>query len=84
MLSGEAHAGEHVGLGLVHQGSELGDLGSQLIGDAPPLCLGLIGVVLGEGGGDEGRDDAPATAAGVSQDVAHEVDAGVVEKVSED
>jgi hypothetical protein len=34
MLSGKAHVGEHVGL--VHQGGRLGDLGSELIGDAPP------------------------------------------------
>ena len=34
---GEAHVGEHVGLGLVHEGGELGQLGAELIGDLAPL-----------------------------------------------
>jgi hypothetical protein len=38
------------------------------------LGLGGLGVVLGEGGGDEGRHDAPATLAGVDERIAHEVD----------
>ena len=39
---------------------------------------GGLGVVLGEGGGDEGRDDAPAALAGMGQGVAHEVDAAAL------
>jgi len=39
------------------------------------------GIVLGESGGDEGGDHTAALAAGMRQHVAHEVDAGVVEKV---
>jgi hypothetical protein len=84
VLGREAHVGEHVGLGLVHQGGQLRDLGPELIGDAAPLLLCRLGVVLGEGGGDEGGDHAAAATTCVSQDVAHEVDAGVVEKVGED
>ena len=53
MLGGDAHVGEHVGLGLVHQGGELGDLRSELVSDTAPLSFGLLGIVLGEGGGDE-------------------------------
>ena len=48
--------------------------------DPAPVGPGRFGVVLSEGGGDEGGDDAPALRAGMRQDVAHEVHAGVVEK----
>jgi hypothetical protein len=37
MRSGEAHVGQHVGLGLIEEDRELGQFGAQLIGDAPPL-----------------------------------------------
>ena len=52
---GKAHVGEHVLLGLVQQRGELGQLGPDLVGDLAPLGLGGVGMVLGEGGGDEGR-----------------------------
>ena len=54
----EGHVGQDVGLGLVEEAGELGQLGPQLIGDPAPLGLGGVGVVLGEGGADEGRDHA--------------------------
>src|SRR3954471_5480424 len=75
---GEGHVGEDVGLSLVHQGCELGDLGPELVGDAAPLRLGGLGIVLGEGGGDEGRDDAPSASPGMSERVAHEVHAAAL------
>ena len=78
VLGREGHVGEHVGLGLVHEGGELGHLGPELVGDAAPLGAGGLGVVLGEGGGDEGRDDAAAALAGMGQGVAHEVDAAAL------
>jgi hypothetical protein len=53
---------------------EFGRLWPQLIGDLAPLTAGGLGVVLGEGGGDEGRDDAPSTPGGMGENVAHEVD----------
>ena len=43
--------------------------------DAAPLRFGGLGIVLGEGGGDEGRDDAPSASSGMSERVAHEVHA---------
>ena len=43
---GEGHVGQDVGLGLVEQGGELGQLGPQLIGDLAPLSPGGVGVVL--------------------------------------
>ena len=46
VLCREAHVGEHIGLGLVHQVGELGHLGPELIGDALPFCRGLLGIVL--------------------------------------
>ncbi|KQS63535.1 hypothetical protein ASG32_31320 [Methylobacterium sp. Leaf361] len=58
MLGGEAHVGQHVRLSLVHQGGELGDLRPELIGHAPPLLTGRLGVVLGERRGDEARREA--------------------------
>lgn len=50
----KAHVGQDVGLGGVHQGIELGDLGPELIGDPPPLLTGGLRIVLGECRGDEG------------------------------
>jgi hypothetical protein len=63
----ETHVGQHVGLALVHQDSELGQGRSELVGDLAPLELGRLGVVLDEGGGDEGGDHPPTTSAGVGQ-----------------
>ena len=40
---------------------ELGRLWPQLVRHLAPLAAGGLGVVLGESGGDEGRDDAPPT-----------------------
>ena len=80
MLLGEGHVGEDVVLGLVHEGGELRRLGPELVGDQAPLGARRPGVVLGEDGGDEGGDDAPALAAGMGEQVAHEVDAGAVEE----
>ena len=80
MLLGEAHVGEDVFLRLIQEGSELRQLGAHLVGDLAPLGPGGAGVVLGEGGGDEGRDDAPAVLAGMGQRVAHEVHPGAVEE----
>ena len=59
MAGGKAHIGEHVVLGLVHEACELGQFRPQLIGHLAPLRFGGLGAVLGEGGGDEGGDDAP-------------------------
>ena len=75
MIFRESHEGEHVSLGLVHERGELWHLGTQLIGDLPPLRSRRLGIVLDEGRADEGCDDAPALAAGVGQHVAHEVHA---------
>ena len=47
-------------LGFVHENCQLGHLGPELVGDLAPLGLRAVGVLLGEGGGDEGGDDAPA------------------------
>ena len=70
---GEGHVGQHVGLGLVHEVGQLGRLGAELIGHLAPLGRGGLGVLLGKGGGDEGRHHAPAGLTGMGQEVAHEV-----------
>jgi hypothetical protein len=80
VLLGEAHVGEDVRLGLVEQGGELGQLGPDLVGDLAALRFGGVGMILGERGGDERRDDAPPAPAGMGKRVAHEVHPGAVEK----
>ena len=77
VLRREAHVGEHVGLSLVHQDGELWQLGPELVGDAAPLRLGLLGIVLGESGCDERRHDV-GRFAGMGQGIAHEVDAAAL------
>ena len=74
MIGGKARVGEHVGLGLIHESGELGQLGPELIGDPAPLRLGGVRAVLGESCRHEGGDDAPAALAGVGESVAHGVD----------
>src|SRR6516165_9482435 len=73
MRSREGHVGEHVGLGVIEEDRELGQLRAYLVGNPAPLRSGGLGVVRGEGGADEGGDDAPATLAGMRQGIAHEV-----------
>lgn len=78
VLRWERHIGQHVWLGLIHEGGELWQFGTELVGDLAPLSPGRFGIVLGEGGGDEGGDDTPAALAGMRQDVAHEVHAAML------
>src|SRR5207302_6938772 len=59
--------------GLVHQGSEFGHPRPGLVRDLAPLLSRRRRVVLGEGGADPGRDDAPLRLAGIGKRVAHEV-----------
>ena len=73
MLGREGHVGAHVGFGLVQIRRELGQLGPQLVVDASPLGSGCFGVVLVEGGGDEGGNDTAALPAGIRQHIAHEM-----------
>jgi hypothetical protein len=69
----ESHEGEHVGFRLVHQHDEFRHLRTQLIGHLAPLLARHLGVVLHEGGADEGGNDKPSPAPGMRQHVAHEV-----------
>ena len=66
VILGEAHKGEHIGFGLVHQRRQLCDLGPELIGDLAPLQASHFGVLRGKRGGDEGSDDTPALLSGMS------------------
>jgi hypothetical protein len=54
----EAHIGQHVVFRLIHQFGELFDPRAQLISDLSPFAPAGFGVVLGEGGADEGRPAA--------------------------
>jgi hypothetical protein len=78
VLRRERHVGEHILFCLVQKGGELGQLGSQLVGDLAPLSSGAFSVVLGEGGGNEGGDDAAPLAACMGKHIAHEVDAAAL------
>ena len=81
MVLGEAHEGENIGFGLVHQDGKLCHLWSELIGHLAPLEAGHFGVLLGKRGGDEGGNDTPARLAGMRQDIqdiAHEVSAAAL------
>lgn len=75
VLLRESHVGQHVGLGVVHDCRQLRHLGPDLVGDGAPLYGRGLGRLLGEGGGDESRDDAAPALAGMRQHVPHEVDA---------
>ncbi len=60
--------------GCVHERGQFGNFGAELIGDAAPLGACGLRVVLGKGGGDEGRDHPASTFPGMGQGIAHEVD----------
>ncbi len=62
----------------------MGVFGRNWSANLAPLSAGGLGVVLGEGGGDVGRDDPPSALGGVDENIAHEVDAGAVEKTAVD
>ena len=49
-------------------------MGRSINAGADAVGAGGLGRLLCEGGGDEGRDDAPAALAGMGQHIAHEVD----------
>ena len=80
----KGHVGQHVGLRVVHDGGELGDLRADLVGDRAPLHARGFRRLLGEGGGNEGRDDPPPALAGMGEHVAHEVDAASLPGGAED
>src|SRR6185312_8258695 len=63
----EGHEGEHVGLGVIHQRCELGELGSELIGDDAPLLDRRFVRVLREHGVDQREHHLPLTLAGVRE-----------------
>ena len=73
VLLGESHVGEDVCFGLVHKLGEPADRRPQLVGHFAPLGSGGIGIILGEGGGDEGRNHAATALAGMGQRIAHEM-----------
>ena len=74
----KAHVGEDIWFCLVHEGSELGQFGTELIGHPAPLLSGGLSIILGESRGDESGDDAAAAAARMGEHVAHEVDAAAL------
>ncbi len=69
----EVHVGQHVLLGGIHQGGELGHFRAELAGNLAPLGMGGRGVLLGVGGADPGRDDATLRLAGRGERVAGEM-----------
>ena len=78
VLGREGHVGEHVGFSIVEEHGKLRQLWPQLVGDAAPLRARSVGIILGEAGGDGGRDDAAALPTGMGQHIAHEVHAAAL------
>ena len=70
---GKVHVGQDVRFGFVHQPGKLLHFWPELVGDFAPLGSGRLGIILGEGGGDEGRCNSATLAAGMGKRVAHEV-----------
>ena len=83
MLGWEAHIGEYVLLGGIHELGEFGDIRPELIGDLAPLALGRVGRFMRVGGGDERRDDTPAAIAGMGERIAGEVRAAALPDCAE-
>ena len=54
MLFGERQVGQHVGLGIMHDGGELRYLGADLTGNAAPLGAGSFGCFLRKSRREEG------------------------------
>ena len=52
---GKVHVGQDVRFGFVHQPGKLLHFWPELVGDFAPLGSGRLGIILSEGGGDEGR-----------------------------
>jgi hypothetical protein len=74
VLLGEGHVGEHVMLGIVYAGAELGPSGAKLISEVAP-GLGGRGVIgLEEDLPDRGGNDGVLSLRYVGQRVPHEVD----------
>ena len=80
VLLGEGHVGEDVCFGLVHELGEPADRRPQLVGHFASLGSGGIGIILGEGGGDEGRNHAATALAGMGERIAHEMNPGPLSK----
>ena len=74
----EVHVSQHIGFRLVHEGGKLRRLGAQLIGHLAPLRLGGLGILLCEGGGNEGCGDSAALTSGAGQQVAYQMHAAAL------
>jgi hypothetical protein len=70
MLRREAHIGEHVLLGGIHELGQFGNIRPELIGDLSPLGLGRLRRFLRIGCGDERGDNTPPALAGMGESVA--------------
>lgn len=71
MLRGEGHVGEHVGLCVIHEGSQLRPSGAELVGDVPPGLHGTVVVGLDERLSDRGGDHGVLALGNVGQRIAH-------------
>lgn len=61
MLFRERHVGQHVGLGIIHDGGELRHLRQDLVGDGPPLSADGFGCFLGESHDERGEQQERST-----------------------
>jgi hypothetical protein len=72
------HECEHIVLGLVHAGNELGHLVSELVSHGAPLLLGGIRCLLHEDCADGGRHQPSLRLVGEGQRIAHEMHAATL------
>lgn len=80
VLAREVHVGEHVMLGGIHQLGQLRHSRAELVGHSAPLGMGGGRIGLGGGSADPGGDQAALHFASMRRRIAHEVEAGAVEK----
>lgn len=77
MLLRKGHVAQDIGFGIVHKWPVLG--ASDASGQRQNALLAdHLGRSLREGGGNEGRSDAPAAIAGMGERIAHGVDAATL------
>jgi hypothetical protein len=78
MRDGEAHIGEHIGLGVVEQCCQLRHLGADLIRNVPPLLACSLASFWAKAVAMKARDHPPTLLSCMGQHIAHEMDAAAL------
>ena len=78
MGPGEGSEREDLGLGLVHEGPDLGERLGELVADLLPGVVDRLGIGLGEDGAEHCGDHVGVALGDVGEQVAGEVDAAAL------